>query len=61
MLVDYTHFLTYWKKFAKRSCKKINMPNQEIKEFCNYLSNKRRGELRGNSDYESITSFWLLS
>jgi len=26
---------------------KLGMLNQAIKEFCNYLSNKRRGELRG--------------
>jgi len=32
--------------------------------FFHYLANKRRGELRGNSDCESITSLtliWFLS
>jgi len=34
------------------------------KIFFHYVANKRRGELRGNSDCESITSLtliWFLS
>jgi phage pi2 protein 07 len=49
MLLDFTHFLTYWKKFGKWL-----LQNKDTKIFVEKIFieiyNKRRGELRGISD-----------